>query len=175
MIADAVPFGSAAYFVFLGLLMFSRAMDFLSTWTAPPNLLLEANPIARKLGWRWGIPVNIVLCAAFAAWPLPAVIVSTTSVLVAARNFQSAWLMRSMGEEDYRYWMTERLAQTSFGLFLFCLLGQATLISAVGGALIWFGDLLLVPLGVGIGLVGYAAAVVLYTLISVWRKRRPTR
>jgi len=175
MIADAVPFGSATYFAFLGLLLFSRSMDFLSTWIATPNLLLEANPIARKLGWRWGIPVNIVLCATFAAWPLPAVIVCTTSVLVAARNLQSAWLMRSMGEERYRFWMTEQLEETPFGLFLFCLFGQALLVSAVGGALIWFSDLMLVPFGVGLGMVGYAVAVVLYTLISVWRKRRPSR
>ena len=175
MIADAVPFGSTAYLVLLGLLVFSRGMDILSTWTATPNLLLEANPIARKIGWRWGIPVNIALCATFAAWPLPAVIICTASVLVAARNFQSAWLMRSMGEERYSFWMSDRMAETSFGLFLFCLLAQAALVSAVGGALIWFGDLLLVPLGVGAGLIGHAVAVVLYTLISVWRRRCPSR
>ena len=29
-------------------------MDFLSTWVATPNLVLEGNPIAKKLGWRWG-------------------------------------------------------------------------------------------------------------------------
>jgi hypothetical protein len=96
-------------------------------------------------------------------------------VLVAARNFQSAWLMRSIGEETYRLWMSERLADTPFALFLFCLFGQAGLIAGVGGALIWFSGLALVPLGIGLGLVAYAAAVVLYTLISVWRNRRPAR
>jgi hypothetical protein len=99
---DAVPFGSRLYLIFLLLLFLSRGMDFLSTWVATPNLVLEANPIARKLGWRWGIPVNFALCVAFAWWPLPSIIISTTSLLVASRNFQSAWLMRTAGEDDYR-------------------------------------------------------------------------
>jgi hypothetical protein len=173
--AEAVPFGGEEYFVFLVLLVFSRSMDFLSTWVATPNLVLEANPIARKLGWRWGIPVNFALCLSVACWPLPAIIISTTSVLVAARNFQSAWIMRAIGEETYRLWISERLEETPVGLFLFCLFGQTALTAAVGGVLIWFGGLALVPLGIGMGMVAYAAAVVLYTLISLWRNRRRER
>ena len=38
---DPVPFGSRAYLVMLVLLVFSRGMDFLSTWVATPNLVLE--------------------------------------------------------------------------------------------------------------------------------------
>ena len=32
----------------------ARGMDFLSTWVATPNLVLEGNPIAKKLGWKMG-------------------------------------------------------------------------------------------------------------------------
>jgi primosomal protein N' (replication factor Y) len=49
--------------------------------TAARNRVLA---IAKKLGWRWGIPINFVLCFAFAFWPLPAIVISTTSLLVAA-------------------------------------------------------------------------------------------
>ena len=171
--SEPVPFGGEAYATFLVLLLFSRAMDFLSTWLATPNLVLEANPIARRLGWRWGIPVNVALCFGFAWWPLPAIIISTTSVLVAARNFQSAWIMRAIGEDTYRLWISERLEETPKGLFLFCLFGQTALIAAVGGVLMWFSGLAMVPLGIGMGLVAYSAAVALYTLISLWRHRRP--
>ena len=38
----------------------------LSDKPQPFELVLEANPLAKKLGWRWGIPVNGVLCFAFA-------------------------------------------------------------------------------------------------------------
>ncbi len=173
---DLVPFGSREYILFLGLLIFARGMDILSTWVATPTLLLEANPVARKLGWKWGIPMNLGLCVAFAFWPLPAIIIATTSVLVGARNFQGAWLMKTVGEENYRDWYVSRLEETQPSVFLFCLLAQTTLIAAVGGTLIYFSKLdQLVPLGIGMGIVAYAFAVTFYTLLALWRNRRKAR
>ena len=116
---DTIPFAGRVYFLMLALLLFSRGMDFLSTWIATPNLALEGNPIAKKLGWKWGILLNVALCFGLAFWPLPAIVISTTSVLVAARNFQSAWLMRSLGEQLYRDWHIERVQETSVTLYLF--------------------------------------------------------
>ena len=168
---DAVPFASPAYLVYFGVLFFARAMDILSTWIATPNLLLEANPIARRLGWRWGIPVNFALCAVFARWPLTAVIVATTSMLVAARNFQSAWLMRSAGEAAYQCWVSERFSETPRILFIFCLLAQAFLIGIIGVAIIWFAGPLLVVSGIGAGIVAYAIALVVFSLLAIRRRR----
>jgi hypothetical protein len=148
-------------------------LDFFSTWVATPNLLLEANPIARKMGWKAGIAINVVLCLAFALWPLPAVIVTTTSALVAARNFQSAWLMRSMGELSYRLWMGDQLAQAGRVLFFFCLAAQTLLYAALGGILLYFSEWRLVPFGIGMGLITFALAVFVYTMLSVWRIARP--
>jgi hypothetical protein len=147
-------------------------MDFLSTWIATPNLVLEANPIARKLGWKGGIILNLILCVAFAFWPLPAIVIITTSLLVASRNFQSAWLMRSLGEERYRCWMAEKLAQTDWGLYLFCLFAQTVLVASVGGCLMAFSHWASIPFAVGTGIITYALAVTFYTLLSVWRIRR---
>jgi len=101
---EPVLFGSGLYLLHVGLLVMARGADFLSTWIATPNLVLEANPIAKMLRWRWGLVINILLCFIFAFWPLPAIIISTTSALVAARNFQVAWLMYAAGEENYRLW-----------------------------------------------------------------------
>lgn len=171
-----VPWGSREYLLYLLLLLLARSTDFLSTWIATPNLVLEANPIARKLGWRWGILVNLGLCALFARWPLPAIIISTTSVLVAARNFQSAWLMHSAGEDNYRDWFLDQLHATPPALFLFCLFAQSLLTAAVGAALIVFCGLdQLVPLGIGMGIVAYSFAVTVYTLVALSRNRRFAR
>jgi len=74
---DLVPFGSRLYVVLLLLLLVARGMDFLSTWIATPNMVLEGNPVAKKLGWKWGIPVNLAFCVGFAFWPLPAIVIST--------------------------------------------------------------------------------------------------
>ena len=167
-----MPFAGGAYLLLLSLLVFARGMDFLSTWVATPNLVLEGNPLAKKLGWKWGLPVNALLCGAFAFWPLPAIVISTTSVLVAARNFQHAWLMRLLGEQLYRDWHVARLQETRISLYLFCLFAQTILIAAVGGALMWFNPTSLVTLSIGLGIVSYALAVTFYTLLSVWRIRR---
>ena len=169
---DFTPFGGRVYFAVLGLLAFARGMDFLSTWVATPNLVLEGNPVAKKLGWKWGILLNVAMCGGFALWPLPAIVISTTSVLVAARNFQQAWLMRSLGEESYRSWHVARLQETRVSLFLACLLGQTSLTPCVGGAVIYFSPGGVIPMAIGLGIVAYAAAVAFYTLLSVWRMRR---
>jgi len=171
---DFVSFGSRTYSVLFLLLLLCRGMDFLSTWVATPNLVLEGNPIAKKLGWKWGIPVNLTLCFGFAFWPLPAIVIATTSALVASRNFQAAWLMRSLGEEAYREWHVERVRETRITLFLSCLFGQAGLVAAVGLAVVYFSnwDNYPVALAIGLGIVAYAAAVVFYSLLGVWRLRR---
>ena len=44
-------FGSAKYLWMAGILVLARGSDFLSTYIATPNLVLEANPLARKMGW----------------------------------------------------------------------------------------------------------------------------
>lgn len=175
MTEEFVIFLSREYLLTFLLLLFSRGVDFLSTRVATPHLVLEGNPIARRLGWRWGSMVNLLLCVGFAFWPLPAVVICTTSVMVAARNFQSAWLMRSMGEQSYREWYVEKVRQTSVPLYLFCLAAQTFLLIAVGGVLMWYSGLLLVPWAIGLGIIGYAVAVAFYTLLSFWRLRRALR
>ncbi|MBI2926892.1 MAG: hypothetical protein HYY24_14445 [Verrucomicrobia bacterium] len=172
MIDEFLPFGSRHYIALLAVLILARGMDFLSTWVATPNLVLEANPIAKRLGWKWGALLNVAICAFFAVWPLPAIVLITTSLLVAARNFQSAWLMRSLGEESYRSWIAERIAQSSLPLHVFCLMSQTLLTAAIGGVLMLFSEWRLVPFSVGMGIVTYAVAVTFYTLLSLWRQRR---
>src|SRR5438094_9065539 len=172
MMDEMVPVGSGFYCFYLALLLVSRGSDFLSTWIATPNMVLEGNPLAKKLGWKWGSLLNLVLCGACGAWPLAAIVIGTTSVLVAARNFQAAWLMRSLGEENYRDWYVERLRQTGLPLYLFCLLGQTLLTASVGGTLMYFTGDSLIPFAVGFGIVGYALAVTFYTLLALWRIRR---
>jgi hypothetical protein len=171
---EFLPFGSGYYWLLLALLVFSRGMDVLSTWVATPSLVLEGNPIAKKLGWRWGLPINFAFCLMLAFWALPGIVISTTSLLVAARNFQSAWLMRSMGEHIYRDWHIQRIQETRITLYLFCLAGNTLLTAAVGGAVIWFGRRTLVPFAIGLGIVAYGVAVAFYTLLAIWRMRRAT-
>lgn len=166
-----ISFGSSRYWLLLLALMLSRGMDILSTRIATPNLVLEGNPIAKLLGWRWLLPVNLAFCLGLAAWPLPGIMLSTMSLLVSARNFQSAWLMRSLGEEAYRTWHIERIQETRVILYLVCVLGETAPFAAVGAAIVYFSDSLVLA-GIGWGTVGYASAVVFYILLARWRLRR---
>jgi len=179
MMDDFVPFASRTYGLLFLLLVISRGMDILSTWIATPNLLLEGNPVAKKLGWRWGVPLNVAMCFGFALWPFPAIVISTTSLLVASRNFQSAWLMRSLGEQRYRDWHVERVQETNITLYLFCLLAQTGLTAAVGAGIIYFsdGERELIPVlpAIGLGIIAYAVAVLVFTLLGVVRLRRVVR
>ena len=110
------------------------------------------------------------------SWPLSAIVVATASVLVAARNFQSAWLMHSLGEEIYRQWHVERVRETRITLYLFCLAGNTLLTAGVGAALIYSSQLrLLMPFAIGMGMVAYAIAVAFYTLLAIWRIRRAAK
>ena len=176
MMDDFVPFASRTYGLIFLLMLVSRGMDFLSTWIATPNMVLEGNPIAKKLGWRWGIPLNLAMCFGFAFWPLPAIVISTTSVLVAARNFQSAWLMRSLGEQLYRDWHVERVQETSVTLYLSCLFAQTLLTAGVGAGVIYFSnwerERVPVPLAIGLGIIAYSIAVAFFTLLGIVRMRR---
>ena len=181
---DFVRFGSRDFCLMILLLAFARGMDFLSTWVATPNLVLEGNPIAKKLGWRGGAIINIAISIGMAFWPATAIAVSTMSVLVASRNFQHAWLMRTMGEERYREWHIARIRETPIVLYLLCLAGNTLLIAAVGIAVIFYGSNNLAgtslisavaPLSLGMGIVGYALSVAFYTMLAVWRLRLPWR
>lgn len=156
----------------LVLMFICRGMDFLSTWVATPNLVLEGNPIAKKLGWKWGVVLNCVVCFGLAFWPVSSIAISTASILVASRNFQSAWLMRTLGEHNYRDWHVERIHETPVLLFLFCLFGQTVLVFCLGGAVVYFSNQLLVPFAVGIGIISYAIIVAFYTSLSLWRIHR---
>src|SRR5580765_1340485 len=127
-----ISFGSRLYWLLLLSLLFCRSMDILSTRIATPNLVLEGNPIAKLLGWRWVLLLNAVICAFVAVWPFGAIVLSTMSLLVAARNFQTAWLMRSLGEEAYRDWHIQRIQETQVTLYLLCLAGNTMLTAAVG-------------------------------------------
>ncbi len=171
----SVPYGSREYLLLFALLIFSRGADFLSTWIATPSLALEGNPLAKKLGWRWGLLLNAVLVLVLALWPLSAIVVATASVLVAARNFQSAWLMRSLGEDAYREWHVQRVRETRVTLHLFCLAGNTLLTAAVGAVLMGYSELRLVPFGIGMGMIAYAVAVAFYTLLAVWRIHRAVK
>ncbi|MEQ2009726.1 MAG: hypothetical protein ABMA26_23320 [Limisphaerales bacterium] len=126
--------------------------------------------IAKRLGWKWGSVFNLLLCIAVAHWPLAGLIVVTTSLLVAARNFKSAWLMRALGEVDYSLLVGDAMNRSSRRSYFISVLGETLLFGLVGGAVVASSEWPSVPLAVGMGMVAYAVAVAFYSLLALWRK-----
>ncbi len=116
--------------------------------------------------------INALLSAGLALWPLPAIAVATTSLLVASRNFQSAWVMRSLGEFEYRAWLRGAFARGPAGLYWICLVAQVLLIAAVGGGLLAFSELRLVPFAIGTGILTFAVVILIFNALAARRLRR---
>ncbi|HMO67025.1 MAG TPA: hypothetical protein PKE47_17695 [Verrucomicrobiota bacterium] len=169
---DFVALGSLAHAGFALLLAFARGADLLSTWIATPTLALAANPVARRLGWRGGVAFSLAGCVLLGLWPLLAVAIATTSLLVAAHNLDSAWLMRLYGETGYRLWRSETFRNGRRGEFVLLLATRMGLFALLGAGLMLFSGLRLVPFAAGLGVVTYAIAVVFYTLLALRRMRR---
>lgn len=172
MMDDAVPLGSREYFIYLVLLLFSRGMDLLSTRVATPGLLLEANPLARKLGWKGGIIFNLALCLGLASSSFTSIALATMSLLVAAHNLHHAWAMRSLGEHQYSEVVKAQLRQTKWSLYLACLFSECSLVALVGGAVFEFSGNALVPAAAGAGIFAFAFAKAFFSFLSVWPMRR---
>ena len=146
------------------MLLLARAFDLLSTWIATPNLAFEGNPLMRRLGWRIGLPLNLAFVLIAACWPMLTISLTTTSLLVSARNLQSAWLIRSHGQAAYLRWMSERLAAGSR------LLAWAAMFASIGIALMWVSRWQLLPFSIGLGILVYAGAVAMFMTLSIWRR-----
>jgi len=159
--------GSLAWWIGSAVIALGRGADMGSTWIATPRLELEGNPIARWVGWRWGLILNLLLVPFIACWPMLALSLSTASFLVAARNLQQAWLIRSMGESRYRCWLAGRIVESKTSVVLSCFFGEGALVGGVGLALMLAGPLHVVSFGIGLGLAAYGFIVVVFTAWSL--------
>ena len=93
------------------LLLISRLGDVLSTYMVTPSLALEANPIVKKLGWPFAWLTVLVCFAPYVNVP-GSIALLVAFLLVCASNTSKVWMVRAMGETEYRRLML-RLASTS--------------------------------------------------------------
>jgi hypothetical protein len=103
------------------LILLARAGDIGSTFLVSPKLKLEANPIARRLGWQIAL-LSLLLCLVAYFNTVLAVIVLIPSLLVSASNISKVWMARTLGEEE-------------FDNLLLCLARKSRLSHAIAGVL----------------------------------------
>ena len=93
------------------LLLISRLGDVLSTYMVTPSLALEANPIVKRLGWKFAWLTVLVCFAPYVNVP-GSIALLVAFLLVCASNTSKIWMVRAMGETEYRRLML-RLASAS--------------------------------------------------------------
>ena len=82
------------------LLLLARMGDVGSTYLVSPTLALEANPIARKLGWRFAW-LTLLICFVPYFNTVAGLVAIVVSLFVTASNLSRGWVVRALGEAEY--------------------------------------------------------------------------
>ena len=116
------------------LVLIARLGDIGSTYLATPRLVLEANPIARRLGWPFALLT--LLLALVPYYNVSAgVVVLVPSLLVASRNFGSIWLVRGLGEDRMLALQLEAARRRRFSEAFLCGLAESGFLALAAAVL----------------------------------------
>lgn len=92
LIVTILAFLTSQYLINFTIALTGRTSDLLTTWYVSPTLKLELNPIAKRAGWKLWISLNLVLCAIFAFWFNPSIMLFVMGILAASHNINQFWL-----------------------------------------------------------------------------------
>ena len=154
-----------------GIAVASRVADVWTTYLVTPTLRLEANSIARRLGWGFALLTILVGFVPY-WWPPLGIVVFTTSFMVAASNASKIVMARALGEEGLAALNRQIFLNTPIWPGLFFLIMPALFITALGASFLFFypwepawGYYF------GIGMFTYAFAILVWYPIRYFRVR----
>lgn len=93
------------------LLLLSRIGDVVTTYVVTPRLTLEANPVVRRLRWRFALLTLLVAGVPYLSAPA-GLMMLPPFFLVSASNIGGAWVVRGIGEERYHALLLEVAGRT---------------------------------------------------------------
>ena len=164
--------GHLVYVIAFAMLI-SRLGDIGTTFLVSPTLKLEANPIARRLGWKYTFATLALVLVPFYSIH-GGVIVLTASLLAATSNASEALLARYLGEEKYAAMHRDAIQKMAIlsGLSLLCLpafflsiLGLVMFVLFPDSASGWGYD-------IAMGIVVFVAALIIFYPIRFTSERR---
>ncbi|MBD3255992.1 MAG: hypothetical protein GF383_12930 [Candidatus Lokiarchaeota archaeon] len=101
------------------IVIIGRSLDILSTRYVTKELKLETNKIARKLGWKGMVLIQIPLIILGSLDLYFAFFIFVWSLFLFANNVQGSWYINEIGEETYREGIKETAKNTkSWKIFL---------------------------------------------------------
>ena len=144
------------------LILIARLGDIISTYLITPTLKLEANPIVKKLGWRFAI-LTVLICLLPYYHTGLAVMALVPSLLVSASNTAKIWVIRAMGEDEFSELFLRIVAKSSLSKALLCVFMSSFFVALAGFILLalcygqenwghWFA----------IGIILYAFVIAIY-------------
>ena len=151
------------------LILVSRLGDIISTYLVTPTLKLEANPIVRKLGFRFTF-LTLLLCLIPYYHTGLALIVVVPSLLVTSSNISKYWVVKTIGEEEFSERLLIVAGKSRLSRALFSVLASAFFVILAGLVLLflcpernswgyWFGY----------GIIVYGFIMALYGSLSCYR------
>jgi len=155
------------------LILISRLGDIGSTYLASPNLELESNTLIRRLRWPFAALTILVFITPY--WDVGSgIVIMVASLLVAASNSSKLWLIRAMGETEYRALMVRMAAAAKPLPSLIFSLMPALFMGILGGTVMYLYPSEYTDPGyhVGLGILGYALVVGFYGPTTFLRYRR---
>jgi len=155
------------------LILLSRLGDIGSTWLASPNLELESNTVIRHLRWPFAVLTTLVFIIPW--WDIGSgIVIMVASLLVAASNSSKLWLIRAMGESEYRALLVRMAARARPIHSVLYSLMPALFMGILGGAVMFLYPSETSDPGyhVGLGIAGYALVVAIYGPLTFLRYRK---
>jgi len=158
------------------LILVSRIGDIGTTFLVTPTLALEANPVMRRLGWRFAL-LTLALGAAPYLSVNVAVMILVPSLMVSAANAGKIWVARTMGERQFSAMMLGLAARSrlryalapvflsAFSIFLFGAFVVLLYPDPAGGLAFW----------VGAGVITYGLALALHGSLAFIRLFKAAR
>jgi len=123
--------------ILCALILLARIGDLISTRLVTPKLRLEANPIVRRLGWRFAVPTLLACLVPYYYVPMGLTALVMFS-FVCFHNWSRMWLPRTMGEESYEALILDIAGRSSLSRALTPLLIAYGFLELIGALLMVF-------------------------------------
>jgi hypothetical protein len=156
--------------ILCALLFIGRVADVGTTYLVTPNLLLEANPLARKFRWPFAL-LTIALCVVPYFNTAIAVALIPGSFLVSASNARGIWMARTIGEKAYAQFLLDLARKSKLSLALLSTTAPGLFTALAGGTILMFYQRPTLDWGywLGLGVVFYGVADALYRSLFMMR------
>ena len=148
------------HFLFV-LLFISRLGDIVSTYLATPNLVLETNPIIRKLRWPYAV-FTIFVCFIPYYDTGVALILLAPSLLVSSSNFSRLWFITTLGEKEYKKLLLAVRRKGNYDNACYCMGMSGIFMFLLGFLLLMVSPKDSWPLYIGFGIEIYSLVILLY-------------